>query len=62
MANVSGSRSLLIYNFETQKWCEADTDVDYLSTLATPGATLDGLDAAYNINSRCICRRQVLYN
>jgi hypothetical protein len=34
-ANVSGGRSLLIYNFETQKWCEADTDVDYLSTLAT---------------------------
>jgi hypothetical protein len=50
-ANVSGGRSLLIYNFETQKWCEAETDVDYLSTLATPGATLDGLDAAYNINA-----------
>lgn len=49
--NVSGSRSLLIYNFETQKWCEADTDVDYLSTLATPGATLDGLDAAYNVTA-----------
>jgi hypothetical protein len=49
--NISGGRSLLIYNFETQKWCEADTDVDYLSTLATPGATLDGLDAAYNINA-----------
>jgi hypothetical protein len=44
--NVSGGRSLLIYNFETQKWCEADTDVDYLSTLATAGTTLDGLDAA----------------
>jgi hypothetical protein len=50
-ANVSGGRSLLIYNFETQKWCEADTDVDYLSTLATPGATLDGLDAAYNVTA-----------
>lgn len=50
-ANVSGGRSLLIYNFETQKWCEADTDVDYLSTLATPGATLDGLDSAYNISA-----------
>ena len=49
--NVSGGRSLLIYNFETQKWCEADTDVDYLSTLATPGATLDGLDAAYNVTA-----------
>jgi hypothetical protein len=49
--NVSGGRSLLIYNFETQKWCEADTDVDYLSTLATPGATLDGLDSAYNVTA-----------
>ncbi len=35
----------------TQKWCEADTDVDYLSTLATPGATLDGLDSAYNVTA-----------
>lgn len=49
--NVSGGRSLLIYNFETQKWCEADTDVNYLSTLATSGTTLDGLDAAYNVTA-----------
>jgi hypothetical protein len=49
--NVSGGRSLLIYNFETQKWCEADTDVDYLSTLATSGTTLDGIDAAYNVTA-----------
>ena len=48
---VSGGRSLLIYNFETQKWCEADTDVDYLSTLATSGTTLDGLDSAYNVTA-----------
>jgi hypothetical protein len=50
-ANVSGGRSLLIYNFETQKWSEADTDVDYLSTLATAGTTLDGLDSAYNVTA-----------
>ena len=49
--NISGGRSLLIYNFETQKWCEADTDVDYLSTLATSGTSLDGIDAAYNVNA-----------
>ena len=49
--NVSGGRSLLIYNFETQKWCEADTEVNYLSTLATSGATLDGLDSAYNVTA-----------
>lgn len=49
--NISGSRSLLIYNFETQKWCEADTDVNYLSTLATAGTSLDGIDSAYNISA-----------
>jgi hypothetical protein len=49
--NVSGGRSLLIYNFETQKWCEADTDVDYLSTLATSNSTLDGIDSAYNVTA-----------
>jgi hypothetical protein len=48
---VSGNRALLIYNFETQKWCEADTDVDVLSTLATTGTTLDGIDSAYNVTA-----------
>jgi len=48
---VSGNRALLIYNFETQKWCEADTDVNVLSTLATTGTTLDGIDSAYNITA-----------
>jgi hypothetical protein len=50
-ANVSGGRSLIIYNFETQKWCEADTDVNYLSTLATTGTTLDAIDTPYNITA-----------
>ena len=49
--NVSGGRSLLIYNFETQKWSEADTDVNYLSTLATSGTSLDAIDSAYNVSS-----------
>jgi hypothetical protein len=48
---VSGNRALIIYNFETQKWCEADTDVDVLSTLATTGTTLDAIDTAYNITA-----------
>ena len=48
---VSGGRSLLIYNYETKKWCEADTDVDFLSTLATSGTSLDAIDSAYNINA-----------
>jgi hypothetical protein len=45
---VSGNRALLIYNYETKKWCEADTDVNYLSTLATSGTSLDAIDTAYN--------------
>jgi len=49
--NVSGSRSLLIYNYETKKWCTADTDVDYLSTLATSGTSLDSIDSAYNVTA-----------
>jgi hypothetical protein len=49
--NISGSRSLLIYNYETKKWCEADTDVNYLSTLATSGTSLDAIDTAYNVTA-----------
>jgi hypothetical protein len=49
--NVSGSRSLLIYNYETKKWCTADTDVNYLSTLATSGTSLEDIDSAYNITA-----------
>jgi len=49
--NVSGNRELLIYNFQTQKWCSADTDVDYLGTLATTGTSLEGIDTAYNVTA-----------
>ena len=49
--NTSGGRSLLIYNFKTQKWSQADTDVDYLCTLATSGTTLDAIDSAYNVSA-----------
>jgi len=48
---ISGNRALIIYNFETQKWSEADTDVDYLSTLATTGTSLDAIDSAYNVTA-----------
>jgi hypothetical protein len=48
---TSGPRGLLIYNFQTKKWCEADTDVDFLSTLATSGVSLEGIDTAYNITA-----------
>jgi len=49
--NISGGRSLIIYNFETQKWSSADTEVDYVSTLATSGTSLDGIDVAYNVTA-----------
>jgi hypothetical protein len=49
--NASGGRSLIIYNFETQKWSEANTDVDYLCTFATSGTTLDAIDSAYNVTA-----------
>jgi len=49
--NTSGDRELLIYNFQTQKWSSADTDVDYLGTLATTGTSLEGIDTAYNITA-----------
>jgi hypothetical protein len=50
-SNVSGSRSLIIYNYQTQKWAEAETDVDYLSTLASTGVSLDSMDTAYNVTA-----------
>jgi len=50
-SNTSGGRSFIIYNYQTQKWSEAETDVDYLSTLSSTGATLDGLDDAYNVTA-----------
>jgi hypothetical protein len=50
-SNTSGSRSLMIFNYQTQKWSEAETDVDYLSTLSSTGATLDGLDSAYDVTA-----------
>jgi hypothetical protein len=50
-SNVSGSRSLIIYNYQTQKWSEAETDVDYLSTLASTGVSLDSMDTAYNVTA-----------
>jgi len=50
-SNTSGSRSLLIYNYQTQKWSEAETDVDYLSTLASTGVSLDSMDTAYNVTA-----------
>jgi hypothetical protein len=42
--NASGSRTLLIYNWQVQKWSSATTNVDYILTLARTSTTLEGLD------------------
>ena len=42
--NVSGGRSLLIYNFKTQKWTYGDAGTDYLSEASTSSVTLEQLD------------------
>jgi len=43
--NVSGGRSLLIYNFKTQKWTYGDAGTDYLSEASTSSVTLEQLDS-----------------
>jgi hypothetical protein len=42
--NVSGGRSIIMYNWQLKKWSKADTTVDYISSVATSGMTLEDLD------------------
>lgn len=50
--NNSGGRSLIIYNWQLDKWSKSDTTtVDYISSLATSGVTLEGLDTYGTIDS-----------
>ena len=44
-ANISGGRSLLIYNWKLGKWSTAETTTTYIASLATSGFTLEELDA-----------------
>lgn len=37
--------SLLIYNFETNKWSSGTTDASWIAASSTPSVTLEGLDA-----------------
>jgi hypothetical protein len=39
--------TLLIYNWQVQKWSYGTTDVDYVSSSASTGQTLEGLSSAY---------------
>jgi hypothetical protein len=43
--NTSGGRSLIMFNWQTNKWSKAATDVDYISSVTTSGVTLEDLDA-----------------
>jgi hypothetical protein len=40
--------SLIIYNFNTQRWTTATTTVNFVGISQTPGLTLEGLDAINN--------------
>lgn len=42
-ANVGGSRSILIYNWQIKKWSRADSTATVVGNLATVGVTLEGL-------------------
>ena len=44
-ANVGGTRSILIYNWQLGKWSRAETISDVVGTIASTGITLEGLTA-----------------
>jgi hypothetical protein len=48
-ANVQGSRSILIYNWQLQKWSRADTVSDVVGTIATTGTTLEGINSESDV-------------
>jgi hypothetical protein len=43
--------TLLIYNWQVQKWSYGTTDVDYVASSASAGMTLEGLDLYGNIDT-----------
>ena len=49
--NTFGTRSILIYNWQVQKWSYADTDVDHVSNIAAAGITLESFDDFYNVTA-----------
>jgi hypothetical protein len=42
--DIFAQKRLIIYNFQTKKWSEAETTSTYVATLAQAGVTLEGLD------------------
>jgi hypothetical protein len=49
--DIFGGNSLLIYNWQINKWSYAETDVDYIANTASAGTTLEGLDSNYNVTA-----------
>lgn len=49
--NIFGGNSLLIYNWQVQKWSYCDTDVNYIANAASAGTTIEGLDSIYNVTA-----------
>jgi hypothetical protein len=49
--NTQGGRSILIYNWQVNKWAYASTTTDYISNIASAGNTLEGLDSNYNVTA-----------
>lgn len=49
--NNFAQRILLIYNWQVQKWTYATTDVNYVASSATAGATLEGMDLYGNMDT-----------
>jgi len=49
--NTFGSKTLLIYSWQTKKWTHATTSADYVATAASATITLEGLDAYGTMDS-----------
>jgi hypothetical protein len=49
--NISGGRSLLIYNYQVNKWSQAATTTNYINSIATAGFTLEDLDVFGTLDS-----------
>jgi hypothetical protein len=43
--------SLLIYNFQTQRWTSGTTSVDRIASTSTPAVTLEGMDTYGNLDT-----------
>lgn len=49
--NISNGRSLIIYNWQVNRWSQAQTTTDYIASAATSGITLEGLDVYGTLDS-----------